>query len=133
MRTKTTFGRLVFPTSRCALATEEATPTVIPTRSSVARWRRTNTSTPMARYALARARVDSPPDHLDVAHGANFDAAGAGPGKLFGDLDGFVHVLRLDQIEASQDFFGFTERPIQDLGAAVADSDGLRRFGAFEH
>src|SRR5207302_10606091 len=70
--------------------------------------------------------LDSLPHRLDVAHGANLDAAGAGPGKLHRDLNRLVHVFRFDQIEASQDFLGFTKRPIHDPRATVADSDRLR-------
>src|SRR5206468_9629784 len=70
--------------------------------------------------------LDSPSDSLDVAHGTHLDAAGASPGKLLRDLDGLINVFRFDEIEASQDLFGFTERAVPDLGAAVADPNGFR-------
>src|SRR6266436_388361 len=77
--------------------------------------------------------LDSPSDSLDVADGTNLDAARPSPGKLLRDLDGLIHVLRFDEIEASENLFGLTERTVGDFGTAAADANGLCRLGTFEH
>src|SRR6266550_3455327 len=81
----------------------------------------------------ARGRANSPPHHLDVAHRTNLDTAGASPGELGSNPDRLIHVLGFDQIEAAEDFLGFTERAVGDLGLAVADAHRFRRFHTLEH
>src|SRR6266550_4814816 len=81
----------------------------------------------------ARGRVDSAPHHLDVAHRTNLYAAGAGPGELRGDPDRLIHVPGFDEIKAAEDFLGFTERAVGDLGLAVADAHRFRCFHTLEH
>src|SRR2546425_11593612 len=82
---------------------------------------------------LGRRRAASAPHSRNLTDRTNLDAAGVRPGELPGDLDRLFHILGLDPIETSQNLFGFTERPVGNLGAAVSDPHPFRRFRTLEH
>src|SRR5689334_21316135 len=73
------------------------------------------------------------PHGPDIAHGANLDASGATPREQRGDADRLFHIPRLDQIEAPQHLLRLAERPVRLLRAAIANTQGLGRFGALQH
>jgi hypothetical protein len=69
-----------------------------------------------------------------VGDRAQFDAAMACTWNFRGDLDGFVQVLRFDQIIAAELFLRLCERPVADqllplrTRIVVAVSRGFNRF-----
>jgi len=67
-----------------------------------------------------------------VGDGADFDAAALGSGNPGGDLNGLFEVFGVDEVIASDLFFGFGEWPVGHDGFAVADSDGSGGGGGFE-
>src|SRR6185437_7230647 len=72
-------------------------------------------------------RADLLPYDRKVSYRTNLDAAGPRPGKGRSDPDGFVHVVRLDEIEPRDDLLRFGERSIVNGLLPVADAHRLCR------
>src|ERR1041385_4050187 len=87
---------------------------------------------------IPRVRFGDPPANLpahglNVLHRTNLDTAGACPGKLARYANGLGHVLRLDQIEATQDFLGLRVRTVYNVRTAFPNAHGLGGGRALEH
>src|SRR6185437_7594755 len=72
-------------------------------------------------------RADLLPYDRKVSYRTNLDATGPRPGKGRSDPDGFVHVVRLDQIEPRDDLLRFGERSIVNGLLPVTDAHRLCR------
>src|SRR5262249_7208236 len=78
-----------------------------------------------ARSATLRG-ADLLPNESEVLHGPNLDAACPRPGKRRADPHGFVHVVRLDEIEARDDLLRFGERSVVNGLLPISNA---HRFG----
>src|SRR5688572_13959249 len=65
-------------------------------------------------------------------YGAYLDLAGARRGNPARELDRFVEILRLHQVEAAEELFRLRERPVRRERLPVSAPDRLRRRGVLE-
>src|SRR6187455_2541376 len=62
--------------------------------------------------------------HLQLAYRPHFDAAELRRRNPRRDLDGFVEIARVDEIEARELLLGFGERPVGHAELAIAHAHG---------